>query len=168
MIRIYFSAGILLHAITVIELLAIVCTGIFAGSHTVKFPVLIMACMFTVFTQLDARSRYQEFKKVRDQLIRYGPNRRIFKSVSSSRCQRDAGLAAARQLGFGCHCANHFRKAGYRWYHLLPDFVVTHPNFFLYPAFWRTTFFAPTYHSRYSVESVIDNSRQKINGFASL
>ncbi len=144
----YFSAGKLLHAITVTELFAIITIATSIGEHSLAYPVLISLSLFPLFTQLDARSRFQEYKRVKDQLARYGPDRRIFKSVAGSRCQRDATLAAAGQLGYASHCRACFNTAGYRWYHLLPDVVNGHPRFLISAVFWRTTFFMPTYQSR--------------------
>lgn len=144
----YLSAGALLHAITVVELFTILFIASLIGTHPLEHPASLMLCLFPLFTQLDARSRFQEYKKVKDQLIRYGPDRRIFKSVSSSRCQRNAALAAARQLGYATDCGDYFTTAGYRWHHLLPDFVNSHPRFLISAVFWRTTFFTPTYPAR--------------------
>lgn len=144
----YLSAGKLLHAITVVEVLTIIIIAIVMGKHPLAFPTLIALSQIPLFTQLDARSRFQEYKQVRDQLARYGPDRRIFKSVASSRCQRDAALAAAKQLGYGQHCRFYYCTAGYRWFHLFPDFVTGHPRFLISAAFWRTTFFMPTYQAR--------------------
>lgn len=141
----YLSAGKLLHAITVTELFTIITIATSIGQHPLAYPVLISLSLFPLFTQLDARSRFQEYKRAKDQLARYGPNRRIFKSVSGSRCQRDTALAAAGQLGYASHCRACYSAAGYRWYHLLPDFVKGHPGFLISAAFWRTTFFMPTY-----------------------
>jgi len=144
----YLSAGKLLHAITVTELFTIITIATSIGQHPRAYPILISLSLFPLFTQLDARSRFQEYKRVKDQLTRYGPNRRIFKSVSGSRCQRDAALAAAGQLGYASHCRACYSAAGYRWYHLLPDVAKGHPRFFISAAFWRTTFFMPTYQTR--------------------
>ena len=144
----YLSASVLLHAITVVELGLLLATfGI--ERHPFKGPALGILCLTALFTQLDARSRYQEYKKVRDQLIRHGPDRRIFRLVAASRCQRDAGLAAAKTLGHEAVCRNYFRSTGYRWYHLLPDFVCRHPMVLLSPTFLRATFFLPGYISRF-------------------
>ena len=141
----YLSAGKLLHAITVAEMVTILTIAALIGQHPLAYPTLIALSLFPLFTQLDARSRFQEYKRVKDQLTRYGPDRRIFKSVAGSRCQRDAAHAAARQLGYAKHCRFYYRAAGYRWYHVLPDFVKRHPRFLISAAFWRTTFFMPTY-----------------------
>lgn len=166
MIRSYLSAGVLLHIITAMELLAIFLTITIVTSHPVKYLAITMTSLLTIFTQLDARSRFQEFKKVRDQLIQYGPNKRIFKSVSSSRCQRNAALAAAGQTGFAKHCENHYTSAGYRWYHLLPDFMKNHPEYIISADFWRITFFTPAYHPRYPFGSTINHSNCNVPSYA--
>jgi hypothetical protein len=155
----YLSACKLLHAITVIELSGILAIHALMGASLHAHPALMMLGLFPFFTQLDARSRFQEFKQARDQLIRYGPDRRIFKSLAGSRCQRDAVLAASKQLGHERDCREYFLAAGYRWYHLLPDFVKDHPDFLIYAAFWRTTFFAPTYRTRMRVSLTGENQR---------
>ena len=141
----YLSAGKLLHAITVTELLTITAIANCIGDHPLAYPALVSLGLIPFFTQLDARSRFQEYKRVRDQLARYGPDRRIFRSMAGSRCQRDAVLAAARQLGYASHCSAFFSAAGYRWYHLLPDVVKGYPRFLVSGLFWRTTFFMPAY-----------------------
>ena len=158
----YLSAGKLLHAITVAELFAIIIIATSIGQHSLAYPVLISLSLFPLFTQLDARSRFQEYKRVKDQLTRYGPDRRIFKSVAGSRCQRDATLAAARQLGYASHCRTCFSTAGYRWYHLLPEVVKGHPRFLISAAFWRTTFFMPTYPSGKRLFSDLKDNRADV------
>jgi hypothetical protein len=146
----YFLAGVLLHAVTAIELILLLAVAGIAP-HPVRETALALLGVAALFTQLDARSRFQEYKRVRDQLIRYGPDRRIFRSIAASRCRRDAGLAAAKQLGHETACRRFFLAMGYRWYHLLPDFVFRHPRYLLSPAFLRTTFFLPAYSSRFPV-----------------
>lgn len=141
----YLSAGIVLHAVTAIEVLIIAALAHILGAHPWRSTMLLAMGLIALFTQLDARSRYQEFKQTRDQLMRHGPDRRIFRPLAASRCQRDAALAAARQLGCKAACRAYFSAAGYRWYHLLPDFLKTHPRILVSARFWRKTFFAPTY-----------------------
>lgn len=148
----YLSASKLLHVISLIELLTILIFATFIDEHPLRAPVILTAGIFLIFSQLDARSRFQEYKKVRDQLLDYGPDRKIFKAVINSRCQRDAALAAARQLGYETQCKDYFTAAGYRWHHLLPGFVKSEPRILLSSAFWRATFFAPGYQSRYPVK----------------
>ncbi len=144
----YLSAGRLLHAITLGEIITICAMAICLGPYPLGYPALMMLGLFPLFTQLDARSRFQEYKHVRDQLIRFGPDNRIFKTVSRSRCQRDAALAAAGELGYARTCRGYFYAAGYRWHHLLPGFLKSHPRLLVSAVFWRMTFFAPTYQAR--------------------
>ena len=146
----YLAAGKLLHATTVIALVLIVLIAMYAATHPFRNLVMGGVALMALFSQLDARSRYQEYKRARDQLMEFGPNRRIFRSLSGSQCQRDAVMAAAQPLGYARVCRNYFYAAGYRWYHLLPDFVRHHPGFLFSPAFLRATFFAPTYRFRYA------------------
>ena len=153
MIRNYLSAGMMLHCMTGVELVALSFVAHSADAGTGRIPAFVALGLLTLFTQLDARSRYQEFKKVRDQLILFGVNRRIFKSVSGSSCQRGAALAAARQLGVAKQCSDYFRAEGYRWYHLTPDFLIRQPETLLFAGFWRTTFFLPTYRTRCPMEA---------------
>ncbi|WP_419659341.1 uncharacterized protein Dvar_82310 [Desulfosarcina variabilis str. Montpellier] len=145
----YLMSGLLLHAITLITLVLIVLVTVFIEKHPLKVITIAGGGIIAAFAQLDARSRFQEFKQIRDQLIDFGPDRRIFRSVAGSRCRRDAALAAARQLGYEAVCRNLFTDIGYRWYHLLPDRIVQAPRVLLTLAFWRATFFVPGYHSRY-------------------
>ncbi len=158
----YLSAGVLLHAITGIELLAMLAVALIMEAAPNTYLVLSVLGLFPILTQLDARSRFQEYKKVRDQLIRYGPDRRIFKSMAASRCQRDAAMAAARQLGCAADGSAFFTAAGYRWYHLVPEFALRHSAFLLQAAFWRETFFVPTYHARHPFSG---GSRMALPGF---
>lgn len=145
----YLWSGSLLHATTLMAMVVIVFAVVFIETQPLKTLAIMGAGICAVLAQLDARSRFQEFKQVRDQLIDYGPDRRIFRSVAGSRCRRDAALAAARQLGYETVCLGLFGSMGYRWHHLLPDRIVQEPRLLLTLSFWRATFFVPGYHSRY-------------------
>jgi hypothetical protein len=153
--RSYFYAAMLLHFITIMELLAMV----FLVPVLVAMPqnesvdvvikiagMLLLFCL-PILAQLDARSRFQNYKQFGDQFCRYGFDRRILKPAVKSRCQRDAALFAAREAGFKDECTQYLRFLGYRWYHLLPEFLFRRPGLLFTPYFWRTTFFLPTYRS---------------------
>ena len=153
----YFRAGCFLHLMTLAEIV-LLCTLFSYFSTSAEDAVdgwglseLLWVCFFTViplFNQLDARSRYQNYKQLKDQLFLYGFDRRIFKPILQSRCQRDAAIAAAEELGYGEECRTYFKTCGYRWFHLVPDFVFRTPHYTFTRAFWRRTFFMPTYRSR--------------------
>jgi hypothetical protein len=156
-VRSYFHAARLLHAITLADLL--LCILLLSGIHdTYKdgtaverslYPVwLFFLFSLLILSQLDARSRFQNYKQIKDQLFLYGFNPRIIRPVLKSRCQRDAALRAATELGLGNRCRDYFRDNGYRWYYILPDYVFQKPQFLVTKYFWMTTFFTPTYYPR--------------------
>jgi hypothetical protein len=98
-----------------------------------------------LFAQLDARSRYQDYKFVKDRLYLYGFQTRILKPFMKSRCQRDAAKTAATELGMMRQCEEYLKQKGYEWYHLFPDILFKQPSILLTKNFWMTTLFAKTY-----------------------
>jgi len=152
----YFKAGSLLHLITLSEILFFSCLYLsFDVVSWLKGDFLLLklialspsVCM-PLFAQLDARSRYQNYKLVKDHLYIYGFHTRIIKPFIKSRCQRDAAKAAAYELGMMEHCEEYFKKTGYKWYHLFPDVIFTKPSILLTKNFWITTLFAKTYRPK--------------------
>jgi hypothetical protein len=85
-------------------------------------------------------SRYREYRRIKAMLLRYGFSERILEPLARSRCQRDAALLAANEAGHGDCARAYFTALGYRWYHILPDSVVTNPLAFLRPSFLRSSF----------------------------
>ena len=162
-IKVYLLTGRLLHVITLAELIIVFLlvpvlfridtsqelylTGLryFAMGYLIALPV---------FSQLDAYSRYQNYKQIKDQFFIYGFDIRILKPVLKSRCQRDAAIISASELGLKKECVCYFKKHGYRWYHIIPDFVFSHPQFLLSKYFWMTTFFVSKYESKVDYSSV--------------
>ncbi len=162
-IKVYLLTGRLLHVITIVELIIVFLivpilfrmdtsqelylTGLryFAIGYLIALPV---------FSQLDAYSRYQNYKQIKDQFFIYGFDIRILKPVLKSRCQRDAAVISASELGLKKECISYFKKHGYRWYHIIPDFVFSHPQFLLSKYFWMTTFFVSKYESKVDYSSV--------------
>lgn len=153
-IKSYILSGRLLHIITLIELIMIIFllpiileikTNGSLGLILLKSYLICYIISLPVFAQLDARSRYQNYKQIKDQLYLYGYSQRLLKPVLKSRCQRDAALTSAMELGISHQCSEIFKGHGYRWYHILPDFIFKKPQFLITKYFWRTTFFAPTY-----------------------
>ena len=153
----YLRVGYLLHLMTAGEILLIglivttfgIDDWLASGDLIGKILLLYPLWSPPVFAQLDARSRYQNYKQVKDQLHAYGFKKIILKPTLKSRCQRDAVVVASDELGYKERCKDYFYSSGYRWYHLLPDFFFTDPLFLLHPRFWKTTFFAPTYRPKY-------------------
>ncbi len=111
-------------------------------------PVLFLTS-FLVTTQLDAYSRYQNYKFVKDLLYKHGFRELLLKPFAHSRCQRDAAFEASKQLNYSIQTNQYYKKLGYRWYHILPTAVVRNPMVLLQKGFWITTFFVPHYESKY-------------------
>lgn len=159
----YLLSGRLLHFITFLELILIYFALPLVLKINTDNSILMLLLQFwlvgyllslPVLSQLDARSRYQNYKQIKDQLYIYGCNTLIFQPVLKSRCQRDAALISAKELGLYKFCDDIFKKNGYRWYHLLPDFVFKKPQFLITKYFWASTFFAPTYKAKIDYASL--------------
>lgn len=131
------------------------------GNLIIKLCAITPFLSMPVFPQLDARSRYQNYKMLRDQFYLYGFQPRIVKPFIKSRCQRDAAIVAASELGFEKICKEHFYSKGYRWYHLFPDFVFCNPRFLVCKNFWVTTFFAKKYIARIPDEIFYERKKKK-------
>jgi hypothetical protein len=101
------------------------------------------------FSQLDARSRYQNYKMVKDKFFQYGFDSRLLKPFVYSRCQRDAIGVAARELQFHREWKLLICKFGFRWYHLLPQIIVQCPRVLFTKTYWNKTLFVKTYRSKY-------------------
>jgi hypothetical protein len=101
------------------------------------------------FSQLDARSRYQNYKMAKDRLFYYGFDARLLKPFVYSRCQRDAIGLAACDLEFKKEWEQFTHELGFRWYHLLPDILIRNPRLLFTKDYWIKTLFVNTYHSKY-------------------
>ncbi len=162
-VKVYLLTGRLLHLITLTELvLLFILIPILNRIDTsqdlfytgLRYFAMAYLLSLPVFSQLDARSRYQNYKKIKDQFFLYGFDSRILNPVLKSRCQRDAAVISASELGLKKECVCYFKKHGYRWYHIIPDFVFSHPQFLLSKYFWLTTFFVPKYESKVDYSSI--------------
>jgi len=92
------------------------------------------------FAMADAVSRHREYKRIKAMFLKFGYSERILEPLARSRCQRDAAIFAAEEVGHGDTARQYFSKLGYRWYHILPDLVMRNPFAFLRPSFLRSSF----------------------------
>lgn len=102
-----------------------------------------------ITTELDAYSRYQNYKMVKDLYYEHGFRELITKPFSKSSCQRDAAVEAARQLEIEDKVESYFYKLGFRWYHIVPAMLIESPLLFFTKMYWLSTFFVPRYKSKY-------------------
>jgi hypothetical protein len=122
-----------------------------------KVAMVLISLMFSiqfVTAEMDSYSRFQNYKQLKDQLYFNGFQKRILRPMVKSRCQRDAAIVACTELGLRQHAKNYYRSLGYKWYHVPPDFVFTHPLFFFSKHFWRTTFLVPYYKPKVDFNKV--------------
>jgi hypothetical protein len=103
----------------------------------------------TVTSQLDAYSRFQNYKMMKDLLFQHGYRELFLKPFSRSRCQRDAVSEAASQLGLEADINLYFKRLGYKWYHIIPSVLIENPLILLTRNYWQTTFFVSYYRSKY-------------------
>jgi hypothetical protein len=102
-----------------------------------------------VLALLDTRSRFQDYKRVKDLFFENGFKSRIAKIYICSRCQRDAVRVAAKDLGLLEQLDHFYQTQGYHWYHIFPDFVFKKPWLIFSQRYWRKTLFEPQYTSIY-------------------
>src|ERR1044071_8195240 len=103
----YLKVGSLLHIITLAELLFSCILFYFVHIPSwfindltlMKTVVLSLIVGLPLMAQLDARSRYQDYKLIKDHLYFYGFKTRILKPFLKSSCQRNAAKVAAGELG---------------------------------------------------------------------
>ena len=103
---------------------------------------------FTIpfFAEFDALGRYQNYKQVKDTLFKLGYDQRLLKPFMHSKCQRDAVVVAANDLGFEQEVKEYFHSTGYRWYHILPDAFMMNPLVLFSGIFWKRILFTRKYH----------------------
>ena len=96
---------------------------------------------------LDARSRFQDYKRAKDLFFVNGFKSRIAKIYIHSKCQRDAARVAAKDLGLLEQLDYFYQSQGYRWYHIFPDFILKKPWIVFSRRYWRKTLFEAQYTS---------------------
>lgn len=155
----YIRVGGLLHLVSVAGISAFIVFGLLFKEMTGQSPITLkaMGCfalsvyglVLVGFSQLDAFSRFQNYKQVKDLLYKKGFKNRVVRLFCLSRCQRDALAVAAGDLGMGDRLKDFYKCEGYRWFHFFPEFTFKNPGVFLSKNYWKKTLFAPVYHLRY-------------------
>ena len=98
----------------------------------------------------DGWSRYQNYKRAKDQFFVHGFNRRIVDKYIGSKCQRMAALEAAKELGIGDEVKEYYTAKGVKWYHYVPYFMIKDPWFGFKKHFWSRTFLEGNYKPKYN------------------
>ncbi|WP_335967151.1 hypothetical protein [Galbibacter sp. PAP.153] len=103
---------------------------------------------------MDGWSRYQNYKRAKDQFFMYGFNERIAETYISSKCQRMAAEVAAEELGIKEELKNYYRSRGVRWFHYIPYFMLRDPVFLFKKSFWSRTFLEKNYKSKFNFHTI--------------
>ncbi|MEQ9300625.1 MAG: hypothetical protein RIF33_18790 [Cyclobacteriaceae bacterium] len=102
----------------------------------------------------DGWSRYQNYKRAKDQFFMHGFHPRIADMYIVSKCQRMAAEVAAAELGIDSEVKAHYASRGVKWYHYVPYFMVEDPLFFLSKDFWSKTFLEKNYKPRFDYRKI--------------
>lgn len=108
---------------------------------------------------MDAWSRFQNYKRIKDYFFVYGFKTKIVRHYSGSKCQRNALIVAAKELGLEQEVQKYYRKIGVRWYHFIPYFMIKDPLFLFRKYFWSRTFMEKYYEPKFDFRKL----KQKIS-----
>ena len=155
----YVRATALLHLVSILGILLFCMLGPHA-INAVFSPDLtwaeLLVCFFSIyglvlvlFSQADAKSRFQNYKQAKDLLYENGFDQRITRLFTGSRCQREAIKVAACDLGMTRKLNSYLKEKGFRFYHILPGFIFKRPGLLFTKKYWEKTLFEKTYESKY-------------------
>jgi hypothetical protein len=159
----YIKAGKLLYASQILFILESWIYGYFLmkayENGSFLWQMFWLWCFMFSFIHIflvmaDGWSRFQNYKRVKDQLFLYGFQPRIMMAYMGSKCQRLAALTAAEELGLEEETKQYFYEQGYRWYHWVPDFMVRDPLFIIRNYFWRRTFLEKNYTPKFDYRAM--------------
>ena len=170
----YWKVGRLLHLVAALAFTMAVYSFISVkninfyldtSSWFIWLAVFIIFFNMFILAELDGYSRFQNYKQVKDQMFLNGYQKRQLNPLLKSSCQREAAILAASELGIGNKVRNYFFLEGYRWYHIIPDFIFRNPLFLFSIFFWRTTFFTPYYSPKVKYDE-LDSSAMEFYIFS--
>ncbi|WP_443944391.1 hypothetical protein ACJVDH_15900 [Pedobacter sp. AW1-32] len=154
----YWNVGILLHLSVIIFVLeswfywtklrdayyaeSIVFAIFWFGSVLFAFSHIFLVIM-------DAWSRFQNYKRIKDNLYVHGFSPKIAYPYMGSKCQRTAFLVAAKELGMEKEVLNFYERIGIKWYHFIPKFMIQDPWFLFRKSFVSRTFLEKYYRPKF-------------------
>lgn len=155
----YIRTAVLLHTVSIAGILLFFnlgphAAGLLLDPHSSLFEfalgfLSIYGLILVLFSQADAKARFQNYKQAKDLLYENGFDERIVRLFSGTRCQREAVRVAAVDLGMSGRLDSYFKAAGFRFYHVMPVFLFRRPQLLLTWKYWQRTLFEATYQSKY-------------------
>lgn len=126
--------------------------GVLAIIFWLSFFLFSFLHIFLVLA--DGWSRFQNYKRVKDQFFIYGFQGRIAENYIGSKCQRNAAIVAAQELGIDDELQNYYRKRGVKWFHYIPYFMIRDPLFLFKNNFWSRTFLEKSYTPKFDYKAL--------------
>ena len=123
------------------------------------FIVIWLICFLFAFVHIflvamDGWSRFQNYKRAKDQFYIHGFNRRIANTYIGSKCQRNAAIVAAEELGIGEKVKDYYVTKGVKWHHFVPYYMVKNPLFFFSDIFWSRSFLEKNYKPKFNYSNL--------------
>jgi hypothetical protein len=103
---------------------------------------------------MDGWSRYQNYKRAKDQLFIHGFSEKIALFYIGSKCQRMAVKTAAEELGVSDQLQQYYRDFGVKWHHYIPYFMINEPFFLFKKIFWSRTFLERFYEPKFDYRAM--------------
>jgi hypothetical protein len=127
--------------------------------HSMVFTLFWLGCLIFAFSHiflvvLDGWSRFQNYKRIKDYLFMNGFTPKIARLYQTSKCQRNAFLVAARELGMEDEVAHYYRRIGVKSYHFIPYFMIKDPFFLFRRHFWSRTFMEKYYEPKFNYRAL--------------
>ena len=128
----YFKVSFWLH----ISLLLFIAESIFYKIQLEKtsaiqetYSLFWLCCFLFSFTHIflvlmDSWSRFQNYKRIKDQLFMYGFQPKIANNYLVSKCQRRALKIACEELELEQEYTRYLERCKVKWYHFVPYFMM--------------------------------------------
>lgn len=118
------------------------------------FGSLLFAFSHIFMVTLDAWSRFQNYKRVKDYFYMHGFTPKVASRYKGSKCQRTAVIVAANELGLQSEVQKYYRRAGVKWFHFVPEFMAKDPFFLFKKYFWSRTFMEKYYAPKFNFKKL--------------
>ncbi|GEM_PF-295639 len=116
---------------------------------------------------MDSWSRFQNYKRLKDQLYTYSFQPKIANNYLVSKCQRRALKIACNELGLSHEYHRFLELRGVKWHHFIPYFMVQDPFFLLKKHFWNRTFLEKYYEPKYDFRKLTHEKESEFRPLSS-
>ena len=118
------------------------------------FSFFLFSFLHIYLVIMDGWSRFQNYKRAKDQFYVHGFHRKIADTYIGSKCQRMAAEVAAEELGIGNEVKNYYTAKGVKWFHWIPYFMIKEPLFLFKRKFWSRTFLEKNYTPKFDYRNM--------------